>query len=126
VEGNSPRDFISGYFVEFGGLLVELLLGDYNGNDRIEQADLDLVLLSWGSDVVPENWIRDLPSGPIDQEELDTVLLGWGNVAANGAASVPEPSTLAVLVISLVVLTIRRRLPQVSRPSALATISDKM
>lgn len=53
-------------------------LGDFNGTGRVDQADLDFVLLNWGL---------------VDQEELDAVLLTWGQGAALGSAAVPEPAT---------------------------------
>jgi hypothetical protein len=68
--------------------------GDYNGNGTVEQADLDLVLLNWGTGGVPGGWTNDLPEGNIDQAELDGVLLNWGNTAPLGSAGVPEPSAL--------------------------------
>lgn len=54
--------------------------GDYNGDGVVNQADLDLVLLHWGTDAesgVPD-WTSDLARGTVDQEELDAVLLNWG------------------------------------------------
>jgi len=80
------------------------LPGDYNNNGQVEQGDLNLVLLNWGSDVVPNGWVTDLPTGAIDQEELNKVLLGWGNTApvAAAAGAVPEPTTL---LMGLVVVT---------------------
>jgi hypothetical protein len=75
--------------------------GDYNGNGTVEQADLDLVLLNWGTGGVPGGWVNDLPEGNIDQAELDGVLLNWGNSGALGSgAGVPEPSTMAILVLA--------------------------
>jgi hypothetical protein len=80
-----------------------LLVGDYNGNGTVEQADLDLVLLNWGdtlADPAGIGWVNDLPSGPVDQEELDDVLLNWGSGAAQavGAAAVPEPQSWVLAV----------------------------
>jgi hypothetical protein len=75
--------------------------GDYNGGGAVEQADLDLVLLNWGTtpaDPAAIGWINNLPSGAIDQEELDGVLLNWGNTAAVAAASVPEPATWLLIM----------------------------
>jgi hypothetical protein len=76
------------------------LAGDYNGNGRVEQADLDLVLLNWGTSLA-QPWV----DGTVDQAELDSVLLNWGNEAALGAsAGVPEPATwllAAVLLLGL-------------------------
>jgi hypothetical protein len=79
------------------------ILGDYNGNGTVEQADLDLVLLNWGQSGVPGGWINDLPEGNIDQAELDGVLLNWGNMAALGGANVPEPSTWAIMLLGCVI-----------------------
>jgi uncharacterized membrane protein len=78
--------------------------GDYNANGSVEQADLDLVLLSWGNDASAAEypWINDLPTGLIDQDELDAVLVHWGasgTISGPRAAAVPEP---AVMQLSLV------------------------
>jgi hypothetical protein len=83
-----------------GVVVNPTLFGDYNGNQAVEQADLDLVLLNWGAaaEPPPAAWIHDLPLGNIDQEELDGVLLHWGNMAQQlNAASVPEPGALSLL-----------------------------
>jgi hypothetical protein len=92
-----------------------LLLGDYNANNIVDQGDLDLVLLHWGSSefnlfVQPEGWIRNLPSGPVDQAELDAVLLNWGNTqpVAGSATAVPEPSAVWLLVLAGSVVLRRR------------------
>jgi hypothetical protein len=75
--------------------------GDYNGNGTVEQADLDLVLLNWGTSGVPGGWVNNLPEGNIDQAELDGVLLNWGNTGAlGGGAGVPEPSTLMLILVA--------------------------
>ena len=64
--------------------LTRLLLGDYNGDGFVSQADLDLVLLNWGDGVLPGGFDpAAIPgSGPFDglvsQNELDGVLLNWG------------------------------------------------
>jgi hypothetical protein len=84
--------------------------GDYNGNGAVEQADLDLVLLNWGTGGVPGGWINDLPEGNIDQAELDGVLLNWGDTGAlGGAAGVPEPAAwLLALILCPILLTSRK------------------
>jgi hypothetical protein len=89
------------------------LPGDYNDSGVVEQADLDLVLLNWGDVLISPGqlgWTNDLPVGPIDQAELDGVLLNWGNTAAalGGSASVPEPSTLVLVVAAVVFAAIAR------------------
>jgi hypothetical protein len=83
---------------------AEPLAGDYNGNGRVEQADLDLVLLNWGDLVVNPaglGWKRSLPIGPIDQGELDGVLLNWGDTtAALGTVAVPEPGAVMLMAVA--------------------------
>jgi len=87
--------------------------------ERVEQADLDLVLLHWGEDAaaVPGTWFRGSPTGTVDQNELDAVLLNWGNslpIAATGAANqaVPEPKASVLCLVCLVALlwTIPRKI----------------
>jgi hypothetical protein len=65
--------------------------GDYNGNGKTEQADLDLTLLNWGAPGTPPpaGWINQLPSGAIDQAELDAALLNWGLGDGRGLACLP-------------------------------------
>jgi hypothetical protein len=88
--------------------LTGIAEGDYDRSGTVDQADLDLVLLNWGSgDAFPPlGWYSQLPDGPIDQSELDRVLLNWGNTSASlGSASaspaVPEPRSVVLLLVSL-------------------------
>jgi hypothetical protein len=87
------------------------LIGDYNGNGTVEQADLDLVLLHWGSDASPPpaDWVFDSPDGQIDQDELDRVLLGWGDTRgiANAGSPVPESPAGTLFAIGLVLVLSR-------------------
>jgi hypothetical protein len=70
-----------------------VLAGDYNANGRVEQADLDLVLLNWGRGFhsLPPGWVDNRPTaGIVDQAELDNVLLNWGRTEStdvSGSAS---------------------------------------
>lgn len=80
------------------------LAGDYNGNDQVEQGDLDLVLLNWGAPWPPEveGWINDPPTDDtIDQDDLDGVLLNWGTSAGSAnTAAVPEPGSVVIVLIA--------------------------
>jgi hypothetical protein len=96
-----PIDLVVPAGLQLAGEGVAPIDGDYNGNGRVEQADLDLVLLNWGdpAEGLPAEWVNQRPTGgQVDQAELDGVLLNWGNVAAS---AVPEPSTLAMVVIGI-------------------------
>lgn len=91
-----------------------LLPGDYNNNGLVEQADLDLVLLNWGSELIDPGaagWLADLPDGSIDQQELDKVLLGWGSSTATAVATsaVPEPSGFVLVLVSVAICAACRR-----------------
>ena len=88
------------------------LTGDFNGSGGIEQGDLDLVLINWGlpGNDLPPGWITGPPTGNIDQSELDAVLLNWGDTAAlGGAAGVPEPGAVLLLLIAGAVALTRVR-----------------
>jgi hypothetical protein len=71
------------------------LAGDYNGNGRVEQADLDLVLLNWGT-ALAQPWV----DGTVDQAELDAVLLNWGAEGAVARVAAADPAPLEFSVKS--------------------------
>jgi hypothetical protein len=88
-------------------------VADYDQSGLVDQGDLDLVLVNWGSellDAAAAGWANDLPIGLVDQGELDKVLLNWGSTAGSLAAtSVPEPTALATLLTLLLAMTTVRR-----------------
>jgi len=68
------------------------ILGDFTGNGRTDQADLDLVLMNWGASTgppPPPNWTTDPGGSFIDQGELDAVLSGWGQGDGKQIACLP-------------------------------------
>ncbi|MEM7625492.1 MAG: serine hydrolase domain-containing protein [Planctomycetota bacterium] len=64
-------------------LQLSRLDGDFDADGVVGQTDLNLVLLNWGSGVLPEGWIAPTPlnDGTIGQDELNAVLLNWGKTA---------------------------------------------
>ncbi len=92
--------------------------GDFNGDGVVDQSDLDLVLLNWGSTEIPDGWLaaEQVVGGHIDQMELDLVLLNWGATAPDelhasaglkrtgSLTMTPEPST--VMLLGLGALTV--------------------
>jgi hypothetical protein len=91
-------------------------VGDLDGNGRVDQRDLDRVLLNWGTDgAVPmAGWINDLAVGLVDQTELDRVLLNWSMNwdAVLPPASVPEPSSLVIITLAALAVCGYARCPR--------------
>ena len=94
---------------------VAALAGDYNGDGFVGQADLDLVLLNFGDNDLPEGFnTAALPGatfdGLIGQNELDAVLLNFGSGTTTPLSLnvIPEPGTAALVGVSLVALMRRR------------------
>jgi hypothetical protein len=99
---------------------IGVLEGDYNADEAVDQADLDLVLLNWGSATppIPRGWVNDLPDGLIDQRELDSVLLNWGISFAASAAiatAVPEPFSLALALFGAATMAVPSRHTRTTR-----------
>ena len=66
---------------DFRFVFTTAILGDYNGDNQVSQADLDDVLLDWGQAETNllVGWAPGLdPNDIISQSELDAVLLNWG------------------------------------------------
>lgn len=85
--------------------------GDLNGDGFVGASDLGLVLNNWGAPdtPVPDGWIGDpQPTAPnIGSDDLGAVLTAWGDGSAPAAlasASVPEPSTVVIVLAALCVL----------------------
>ncbi|MEE9403915.1 MAG: endo-1,4-beta-xylanase [Algisphaera sp.] len=79
--------------------LAIAITGDYNGDGRVSQADLDLVLLNWGAADVPADWLArsQFDGEAVSQNELDGVLLHWGDQTQPNLALLPEPSSFALM-----------------------------
>lgn len=106
------------------GITQFAVSGDYDNstanNNLVSQGDLDRVLLQWGaaSSAASALWVNQRPTdaGGVSQNELDLVLLNWGNSrntpgAGGGslAGSVPEPTSLALVGITLLAGGLVRR-----------------
>lgn len=86
------------------------LPGDFNGDRRIDNADLNLLLGHWGdaADSVAAEWDGRPPAGDtIDNDELGELLYAWGAGTDAPTASVPEPAAVALALMASIVC--RRR-----------------
>ncbi|MEM7627105.1 MAG: PQQ-dependent sugar dehydrogenase [Planctomycetota bacterium] len=88
--------------------------GDYNGDGFVSQADLNLVLLNWGNNSLPPDWVAtdQFDGGLIGQNELNDVLLNWGDGTppVPAGAAVPEPGTVVIVLFGALVAVRRRSL----------------
>jgi hypothetical protein len=136
VENNGSQEVIAfdNVFLTGDEVIVNPgLTGDYDDNDEVGAGDLALVLANWGAlvadGVAPDdNWknAEDVTANDIGADELALVLANWGNeaeVAASLAAisaatglsenqvlaMVPEPTSLALLGLTLPLVARRRR-----------------
>ncbi len=92
-------------------LLIE---GDLNGDGFVGIADLGLVLGAWNSNVSPGELLLGDPTGDgfVGIADLNTVLGNWNASAPPAAetiASIPEPGSLALLLVMGVSASHRRR-----------------
>ena len=87
------------------------LVGDLDGDGFVGITDLNIILANWNQDIPPGNPLAD-PSGDdfVGIEDLNTVLGNWNaGTPPTNIASIPEPSTLAVLIPTLACLFSRHR-----------------
>ena len=86
----------------------EPLTGDLNDDGMVGGADLDIVRANWGQSVAGGASQGDPSSdGVVGGDDLDIVRANWGATAA--ASAVPEPGTLALLLLGAGFLMLRRK-----------------
>lgn len=96
-----------GSFVAFGTPVFIRKPGDVTGDGAVGIEDLDLLLANWG-DTVATGAHGDLDaSGLIDSGDLQLVIANWDS--GTPPASIPEPGTVALLVLSGCAILRRRR-----------------
>lgn len=114
ASANSPF-FSDTSSADFGLIIRSGIDGDYNRDNFVSQADLDLVLLNWGSSTLPNGWLdtSQFDGIQVSQNELDAVLLNWGNGSqippSAALTAVPEPTTTGLLAIGWAALLRRRK-----------------
>ncbi|MEM7625475.1 MAG: cellulase family glycosylhydrolase [Planctomycetota bacterium] len=106
-------DLISAVNASWQASVAEPTAGDLNGDGFVSQADLNLVLLNWGSDAIPDEWtaVEQFDGVLVGQNELNAVLLNWGSGQPpdTNIVVIPEPHTFGVLVIMLASVFSRMR-----------------
>ncbi|MEM7627210.1 MAG: hypothetical protein AAF333_16565 [Planctomycetota bacterium] len=104
--------------IQFTGIAGDgALIGDFNGDGFVGFDDLNLILLNFGDEVLPEGFdvsgLDPLTSpngfdGLIGQNELDDVLLNFGSGTLPTTNAIPEPTAAALLGLGGLALLRRR------------------
>jgi len=86
--------------------------GDFNASELVDVQDLNLVLFNWNEEGVnlPNEWSHQRPDDNIrvGVAELNLVLFNW-NEMATSAATVPEPSTVMLMLVAVSIVLCRRK-----------------
>ena len=105
-------DPLAALCTNLGGMMITIeapeltaLLGDYNDDGMVGAPDLSLVLQTWGSDMIPAEWVNQTPMGTVGAEQLSPVLQNWGSIAA----VVPEPAAAWTMAVVGLLLWTRRQ-----------------
>ncbi len=85
--------------------VVAIIPGDVSLDKFVGQDDLDIVLGSWGDNVVVGSPADPSFDGFVGQEDLDMVLGDWGE----GEGSIPEPASASLLLLGSVAMLKRKR-----------------
>jgi len=90
--------------------------GDYNGDEAVGSADLNLTLFNWGvqSEDLGADWKTNRPARgmTVGTDQLNATLFNWGATpsAAAAVSAVPEPTAIASLAMGVIgLLSIARR-----------------
>jgi hypothetical protein len=99
--GNSDATiYLDDVAYNHGGTLMPLITGDLDGDGFVGITDLNIVLGNWNQAVPPGNTQAD-PSGDgfVGIEDLNKVLGNWNAGTPPASGAVPEPTSLALLLI---------------------------
>ena len=110
VYGNDANTGPYGYVVEFT-VPGPSLLGDITDDGFVGSDDLQLVLLEWGHTPPQFFPMADVTDdGFVGSGDLNPVLNDWGKMVGAGVTGVPEPATIALTLLGLlVILAVRYR-----------------
>ena len=111
------------WFSDFYVVPPSSLPGDANGDGTVDVNDLTIVLSNFGQTGMTWSQGEFTGSGTVDVNDLTIVLTNFGQTAAaSGMASVPEPSTVALLAAAVLALLACAESPEITRhpPSPLA------
>ncbi|TWT47545.1 PEP-CTERM sorting domain-containing protein [Botrimarina hoheduenensis] len=98
---------LSAFFDDFSLMTTAVALnpGDFNGDGKVDNGDLNLLLGNWGANTVPGAWINGF-AAPVDNAELNALLGNWG---FGVGVAVPEPASLLLMAAAGLVSVRRRR-----------------
>jgi hypothetical protein len=92
-------------------VVVPDLPGDLDGDGFVGINDLNIVLGAWNQTVTAGDLLSGDPSGDgfVGIDDLNTVLGDWNNGTPPVLATVPEPTTLALVILGGAAVVSRRR-----------------
>ena len=81
--------------------LSRVLSGDFNDDNTVNLADLNLVLFNWNqpAEGLPSEWAIMRPNSNVGVDELNRVLFNWGHTMI-APSVVPEPGTVSLAAIA--------------------------
>ena len=103
ILGGAPAgDVLDEIIIGLGEVGLQYTPGDADKDGDVDDDDLSILLANWAQDT---NWDHGEFSGtpPVDDNDLSLLLANW-----TGAAAVPEPMTVALLLVAAPALLSRR------------------
>ena len=85
--------------------------GDLNGDGFVGVDDLNIVLVNWNQNVTPGDLGSGDPTGEgfVGVDDLNIVLVNWNNGTPPAGSAIPEPTAMALLALGSAAM-LRRRL----------------
>ncbi len=111
VVGNGVQFYVDNVVLDIYDAPMLVLAGDLNSDGYVDTLDLDILNANWGNTVTAGDKLQGDTSGDgfVGKEDVKIVRSEWHQGTDPSPVSVPEPSSLALLVLGGLVLLLPRR-----------------